>query len=566
MARRRSLKRAVTVVGMVISLVCCLAFGALAQDAADRDAAIEKAVEAAVEKELREIKPPSLKIPDPPPHEGAMITQPYVVEPPDFIFVEVLEALIARPITGTRLVRPDGTITLGYYGDVYVRGLTLPQIKTKITAHLRQFIADEALGLIAQDPTAPTPSPPVGTEPELPPSPLSEPPKPDVPGLPRPQGLAPQTRPQARTGLASAAPRAKARPQVPAGRAAAPRVESGRALRQPHGAGQTNERHGMFKRLAWQAEHGSRAATAQREPSSPQAETSSTIALPANASVKITIEIIPANAGSKAEPINKPAPPDPTAKPGPQDEVTQAKLQEQPQPPSLEPGLVVVPPSESDRVYIDMESYNSKFYTILGDVVEPGRYPCTGSDTVLDAFSFAGGFLNTADQKNVILVRPGADDEPAREYKIDWAAITGRGDKRANLQIFPGDRLIVGRDKVVAATVQLNRLAEPLSLITSQIQGYSNAMRALNSVNQPLLATDFGPPAANRAEARRREQAARSREPLTPVEREAFLKDWIDFWWRAASSGGVTMDEETFKEALIRQLDPSRLQAGSGKK
>ncbi len=49
----------------------------------------------------------------------------YVVEPPDLVLVEVLEALPGRPISGERLVRPDGKITLGFYGDVYVAGLTL---------------------------------------------------------------------------------------------------------------------------------------------------------------------------------------------------------------------------------------------------------------------------------------------------------------------------------------------------------------------------------------------------------------------------------------------------------
>lgn len=72
----------------------------------------------------------------------------YVVEPPDLITVEVLEALPGRPITGERLVRPDGTITLGFYGDLYVAGLTLSEVKEKILIHLRKFIPDETLGLV----------------------------------------------------------------------------------------------------------------------------------------------------------------------------------------------------------------------------------------------------------------------------------------------------------------------------------------------------------------------------------------------------------------------------------
>jgi polysaccharide export outer membrane protein len=75
----------------------------------------------------------------------------YVVEPPDLILVEVLEALPGRPISGERLVRPDGKITLGFYGEVYVAGLTISEIKEKIVLHLRKVIPDEVLGLIEQD-------------------------------------------------------------------------------------------------------------------------------------------------------------------------------------------------------------------------------------------------------------------------------------------------------------------------------------------------------------------------------------------------------------------------------
>lgn len=71
-----------------------------------------------------------------------------VVEPPDLLLVEVLEALPGRPISGERLVRPDGTISLGFYGDVHVAGLTLPEIKEKIVLHLRRYLTDENLGLL----------------------------------------------------------------------------------------------------------------------------------------------------------------------------------------------------------------------------------------------------------------------------------------------------------------------------------------------------------------------------------------------------------------------------------
>src|SRR3954447_18662162 len=87
------------------------------------------------------------------PTEFKKVSMPdYVVEPPDLVLVEVLEALPGRPISGERLVRPDGKISLGFYGDVYVAGLTIPEIKEKIIFHLRKYLTDEVLGLVERDP------------------------------------------------------------------------------------------------------------------------------------------------------------------------------------------------------------------------------------------------------------------------------------------------------------------------------------------------------------------------------------------------------------------------------
>jgi protein involved in polysaccharide export with SLBB domain len=125
-------------------------------------------VEAVIDKMIAEydLKPrPVPEIPgDPPPHEGAMISLPYLIEPPDLVMVEVLDALPGRPISGERLVRPDGKISLGFYGEIDARGLTLEQLKVAIIKHLRRFLVDESLGVKAPeleslppDPAAPEP-------------------------------------------------------------------------------------------------------------------------------------------------------------------------------------------------------------------------------------------------------------------------------------------------------------------------------------------------------------------------------------------------------------------------
>lgn len=228
---------------------------------------------------------------------------PYVIEPPDFLIVSVLEALPGRPIEGTRLVRPDGTITLGFYGDVYVAGLTLREAKAKIVLHLREYLEDETLGLILEQ-------------------------------------------------------------------------------------------------------------------------------------------------GGKS---------------------------------------IAVDPADSDRVYVDIDSYNSKNYYVFGDIGLPGRYPITGNETVLDAITFAGGLLPTAAPQNIRLVRPAPPGASCEQLlPVNYAAIINGGDPTTNYQLMPGDRLVVYRDPIVRTSVFLNRLAEPFSLVLNQILTYSFTARNVKSINIPI--------------------------------------------------------------------------------
>ena len=75
-----------------------------------------------------------------------------------------------------------------------------------------------------------------------------------------------------------------------------------------------------------------------------------------------------------------------------------------------------------------------------------------GQETVLDAIQYGGGLLNCAEPKDIRLVRPGRGGKPAKVYKVDLAAIQERGDVTTNYQIFPDDRLIVGRNELVKKT------------------------------------------------------------------------------------------------------------------
>jgi RNA polymerase sigma factor (sigma-70 family) len=193
--------------------------------------------------------------------------QEYIVEPPDLVLVEVLEALPGRPISGERLVRPDGRISLGFYGEVYVAGLTPREIKEKVVLHLSKYLNDESLGLETHD------------------------------------------------------------------------VESKR--------------------------------------------------------------------------------------------------------------ITKVKPADSDRVFVDVTAYSSKFFYVQGEFNEPGRFPLTGRETVLDAINLAGGLTPAADHTYLSLLRPNPSGGLNFNITIQPDSVTQGADPAANRTLQPGDRLVAFRDKGV---------------------------------------------------------------------------------------------------------------------
>ena len=217
----------------------------------------------------------------------AKLMKEYVVEPPDLVLVELLEGLPGRPISGERLVRPNGTISLGWYGDIAVAGLTVPQVKERIISHLRKFLHDETLGLIKVE------------------------------------------------------------------------EETGEWIRDANG-----------------------------EP-------------------------------------------------------------------------VMIDPKESDRVFVDVTAYNSKFYYVQGEFATPGKLPVTGNERVLDAIDYSGGLTSNADHHQVFLYRPSANDGPAQTLKIDVDQVMLGDDLSTNYQLEPGDRLVARARDVEKSAPRESATAPP---------------------------------------------------------------------------------------------------------
>jgi protein involved in polysaccharide export with SLBB domain len=438
--------------------------------------------------------------------------------------VEVLQALPGRPITGERLVRPDGTISLGFYGDVHVRGLTCAQIKCKLIEHLRFWLKDEVLGLIEPTslagPTAPSEESVEG-QPQA--GPRVPPTAPPAPPPPPPEAYEGSTAIDA--------------PPPPSGSPSRKRSNV-----DPSGSKQRRERPSRFAPPSRSSSSRVGKLTAPyRSPSitapirriadaqlpdgqtSAQPEQTGKFSLPANGQAMIKIEIkLEAPSQAVEKPMESP--------------VTRAdRIETQTSFPfsssnnnAYRPAYIVIPPEQSTAVFVDVSAYNSASYYVQGEVAMTGRYPWTGKETALDAIHNSQSFISTSDTGNIRLVRPARGGKPAKVYRVDYKAIVEEGDARTNYQLFPGDRLIVGRKPIVQQTIEIDRLRAPFDSVIDSMRRYLLLIQSL----------DERTPGLSRAE------------------REAIVKDWVEMWWKAASRPeGATLDKKTFQDTLLRHLD-----------
>ena len=193
--------------------------------------------------------------------------------------------------------------------------------------------------------------------------------------------------------------------------------------------------------------------------------------------------------------------------------------------------VVSIDPADSARVFVDITSFNSKVYFVIGDVGTPGRLPFTGKDTVLDAIYYAAGLIPTAEPEDIHLYRPAQGGKPAKDYKIDLKAIN-RGDAKANLQLFPNDRLIVGRNATVQKTVELDRAATPINSVMNSLLQQSFTTRSLGAAEETMNGT-------------------------SRAQRDQMAREWAEFLWEVSSKeGGKLQDEKAFREAVLKRLSP----------
>lgn len=147
------------------------------------------------------------------------------------------------------------------------------------------------------------------------------------------------------------------------------------------------------------------------------------------------------------------------------------------------------------QLAIDVFSYNSKVYYVILDGGGFGqqviRLPVTGNETVLDAIANIQGLAPVSSKHRLWLARPSPVHLGCNQIlPIDWMAITMNASTATNYQIFPGDRIYVSADRLIALDNWMSKVLAPVERalgITLLGATTRNALRFNNNNNQGVI-------------------------------------------------------------------------------
>jgi len=94
------------------------------------------------------------------------------------------------------------------------------------------------------------------------------------------------------------------------------------------------------------------------------------------------------------------------------------------------------------EVTVIVQEMRSKKFNILGMVTKPGSFQLSGSMTILDGLSVAGGFRDFAKKKAIYVLRKKADGTQER-LPFNYNDVIKGTHSEQNVQLMPGDTVVV---------------------------------------------------------------------------------------------------------------------------
>jgi polysaccharide export outer membrane protein len=99
------------------------------------------------------------------------------------------------------------------------------------------------------------------------------------------------------------------------------------------------------------------------------------------------------------------------------------------------------------EVFVDLKEFDKPHFVVGGEVGTPGRFELRSPTTVLEAIAIAGGFKASAENSQVLLLRP-HDPDHAEATLIDVRRLTRSVHPDADIALRAGDMLLVPQNRL----------------------------------------------------------------------------------------------------------------------
>jgi polysaccharide biosynthesis/export protein len=96
---------------------------------------------------------------------------------------------------------------------------------------------------------------------------------------------------------------------------------------------------------------------------------------------------------------------------------------------------------EEPNATVVVREIRSRKVFITGNVTRPAAYPLNGEMDVLQLIALAGGLLEYADGKHIVVLRKVEGRQES--FTVNYSDIVKRRNPRQNLQLKPGDTVVV---------------------------------------------------------------------------------------------------------------------------
>jgi polysaccharide export outer membrane protein len=96
---------------------------------------------------------------------------------------------------------------------------------------------------------------------------------------------------------------------------------------------------------------------------------------------------------------------------------------------------------EDPTVTVQVKQINSRKVYVVGEVAKPGFYPLGGPTTVLQMIASAGGPLEYAKTKDIVVNR--TDNGKALSFKVNYNDLERGKNLQQNILLKPGDTIVV---------------------------------------------------------------------------------------------------------------------------